>query len=146
MGGPMLDIDGLAKRYGSVVALDDASFQAANGRILGFLGPNGAGKSTTMPVILVAVASLAASMFFVLRSSNAVAVTILTLLPPSAPIAIPIRAALGSIEPWEIALSAVITIVTIVAVLWAGARVYSGFVLQVGSRMRLGDAWRAAGR
>jgi ABC-2 type transport system permease protein len=99
-----------------------------------------------MPVMLMAVASLAASMFFVLRSSNAVAVTILTLLPPSAPIAIPIRAALGSIEPWEIGLSAVITIVTIVAVLWAGARVYSGAVLQVGSRMRLGDAWRAAGR
>jgi ABC-2 type transport system permease protein len=102
-------------------------------------------QNASMPVILVAVASLLATMFFVLRSPNAVAATVLTFLPPSAPIVIPIRAALGAIEPWEIALSAVITIVTIVIVLGAGARVYSGAVLQVGSRMRLGDAWRASG-
>jgi ABC-2 type transport system ATP-binding protein len=44
----MLEIDGLTKRYGPVVALDDASFDAAPGRIVGFLGPNGAGKTTTM--------------------------------------------------------------------------------------------------
>jgi len=44
----MLEIDDLAKRYGSVVALDGASFTARPGRIVGFLGPNGAGKTTTM--------------------------------------------------------------------------------------------------
>ena len=47
----MLEIDDLAKRYGPVVALDGASFQAAPGRIVGFLGPNGAGKTTTMRCI-----------------------------------------------------------------------------------------------
>jgi len=44
----MLEIDDLAKRYGSVVALDGATFSARPGRIVGFLGPNGAGKTTTM--------------------------------------------------------------------------------------------------
>ena len=44
----MLEIIDLAKRYGSVVALDGASFTASPGRIVGFLGPNGAGKTTTM--------------------------------------------------------------------------------------------------
>ncbi len=44
----MLEIVDLAKRYGSVVALDGASFTARPGRIVGFLGPNGAGKTTTM--------------------------------------------------------------------------------------------------
>jgi ABC-2 type transport system ATP-binding protein len=47
----MLEIDDLAKRYGSVVALDGATFSARPGRIVGFLGPNGAGKTTTMRCI-----------------------------------------------------------------------------------------------
>jgi ABC-2 type transport system ATP-binding protein len=47
----MLEIVDLAKRYGSVVALDGASFAADPGRIVGFLGPNGAGKTTTMRCI-----------------------------------------------------------------------------------------------
>jgi ABC-2 type transport system ATP-binding protein len=44
----MLEIVDLAKRYGTVVALDGASFTARPGRLVGFLGPNGAGKTTTM--------------------------------------------------------------------------------------------------
>jgi len=47
----MLEIVDLAKRYGSVVALDGASFTAQPGRLVGFLGPNGAGKTTTMRCI-----------------------------------------------------------------------------------------------
>jgi ABC-2 type transport system ATP-binding protein len=44
----MLEIIDLSKRYGSVVALDGASFSARQGRLVGFLGPNGSGKTTTM--------------------------------------------------------------------------------------------------
>lgn len=47
----MVEIQHLSKRYGSVVALDDVSFTADSGEILGLLGPNGAGKSTTMNII-----------------------------------------------------------------------------------------------
>jgi ABC-2 type transport system ATP-binding protein len=47
----MLEIVGLQKRYGPVVALDGASFTARPGRLVGFLGPNGAGKTTTMRCI-----------------------------------------------------------------------------------------------
>ena len=47
----MVEIEHLTKRYGSVTAIDDLSFTAVSGEILGLLGPNGAGKSTTMNII-----------------------------------------------------------------------------------------------
>ncbi len=47
----LLELRGLRRTYGSVVALDDLSFQVPAGRVVGFLGPNGAGKTTTMRAI-----------------------------------------------------------------------------------------------
>ena len=47
----MIDVQHLTKRYGSHCAVNDISFQVAEGEILGFLGPNGAGKSTTMNIL-----------------------------------------------------------------------------------------------
>lgn len=44
-------VDRLSKIYGEQKAVDEISFKAEPGRILGFLGPNGAGKSTTMKII-----------------------------------------------------------------------------------------------
>lgn len=46
-----LEVSHLSKFYGNQKALDEVSFSATPGRILGFLGPNGAGKSTTMKII-----------------------------------------------------------------------------------------------
>ncbi len=50
MDGP-LELTGLRRRFGSLVALDGLSFTAARGRVTGFLGPNGAGKTTAMRAI-----------------------------------------------------------------------------------------------
>ncbi|UWG49190.1 ABC-type multidrug transport system, ATPase component (plasmid) [Halalkaliarchaeum sp. AArc-CO] len=47
-----IDIDGLTKHYGDVVAVNDLDLQIEEGEIFGFLGPNGAGKSTTIDVLL----------------------------------------------------------------------------------------------
>ncbi len=47
----MIDVQGLAKFYGTKRAVDGVSFSVKRGDILGFLGPNGAGKSTTMKMI-----------------------------------------------------------------------------------------------
>lgn len=44
-------VDRLSKIYGEQKAVDEVSFKAEPGKILGFLGPNGAGKSTTMKII-----------------------------------------------------------------------------------------------
>ena len=47
----MIEVQHLSKHYGPVKAVDDVSFRAEAGEILGFLGPNGAGKTTTMRII-----------------------------------------------------------------------------------------------
>jgi ABC-2 type transport system ATP-binding protein len=48
----VIEASGLAKRYGSTVAVDGLSFDVRPGMVTGFLGPNGSGKSTTMRMIL----------------------------------------------------------------------------------------------
>jgi ABC-2 type transport system ATP-binding protein len=48
----VIEVEGLTKRYGSTVAVDDLTFRVTPGRITGFLGPNGAGKTTTLKAVL----------------------------------------------------------------------------------------------
>ena len=47
-----IEVSGLRKRFGPVLALDGMSFTVLPGQVTGFVGPNGAGKSTTMRVVL----------------------------------------------------------------------------------------------
>lgn len=47
----MIQVTGLTRRYGSVLAVSDLSFSIKEGEIVGFLGPNGAGKTTTMNML-----------------------------------------------------------------------------------------------
>ncbi|MYR06574.1 ATP-binding cassette domain-containing protein [Gordonia sp. SID5947] len=60
MSSPLV-IDGLHKRYGELIALQDMTFQVSPGEIFGFVGSNGAGKSTTMRIILGVLAADAGS-------------------------------------------------------------------------------------
>ena len=47
----MIEVNNLTKRYGATLAVDNVSFSADSGEIVGFIGPNGAGKSTTMRIL-----------------------------------------------------------------------------------------------
>ena len=44
----MIEVQGLTKRYGRLVAVDDLSFTVRPGEVMGLVGPNGAGKTTTL--------------------------------------------------------------------------------------------------
>jgi gliding motility-associated transport system ATP-binding protein len=47
----MIAVDGVTKRFGNLVAVDNISFEIPKGEVVGFLGPNGAGKTTTMRML-----------------------------------------------------------------------------------------------
>ncbi len=51
-GMEIIKAHGLAKKFGSVRAVDDLSFSVERGSVTGFLGPNGAGKTTTLRMLL----------------------------------------------------------------------------------------------
>jgi len=52
---PAIELAGLTKRFGDVVAVDDLSFSVPRGTVTGFLGANGAGKTTTLRMLLALV-------------------------------------------------------------------------------------------
>jgi len=61
MADVTLEAHGLRKAYSSVVALDELSFEARAGEVLGLLGPNGAGKTTAIRVLTTVLAPTAGS-------------------------------------------------------------------------------------
>ena len=65
--------------------------------------------------------------------------------PPWTPMIMPIRTALGSAQPWEVALSIALVVAGIVLLVWVGSRVYSGALLRTGGTVKLRDAWRSTG-
>ena len=48
---PLLEVQGLTKRYGGVTANRDVTFRVAPGELVGVIGPNGAGKSTLFDLL-----------------------------------------------------------------------------------------------
>jgi ABC-2 type transport system ATP-binding protein len=52
MSKPVIEANGLTKRYGTATAVDSVSFSVGEGEIFGMLGPNGAGKTTTILMLL----------------------------------------------------------------------------------------------
>ena len=61
---PMLEVQGVSKRFGKVVTADDVSFSVERGQALGIVGPNGAGKSTLLSLITGVVSLDSGHIFF----------------------------------------------------------------------------------
>lgn len=90
----------------------------------------------TALLLLVYVGAFAA-----LGSPDAWWVTLGSLLPPTAPLFLPVRIALVDVPAWQTGLAVVLTVAGIIGLVVAGGRLYRGAVLRLGSRVRLRDAW-----
>lgn len=82
--------------------------------------------------------------FLALRSPHAGWVTVLSFFPPTAPMYLPLRSALVHVPLWQGVLAAVLVVAATGVVLRIGGRLYQGAVLHHGTRLRIGQAWRAA--
>ncbi|QIK63552.1 ABC transporter permease [Leucobacter viscericola] len=93
--------------------------------------------SVTSPVMmLVMLPYIAVIMFY----DNPQALAIMSYIPFSAPVGMPVRLYLGAAEWWEPIVSLGILAVTIAIVLWIGARIYSNSILRTGARVKIADA------
>jgi ABC-2 type transport system permease protein len=115
---------------------------------MGFLGSLASrvdeASNASMPVTMTATLAYIVSIVFVVQEPDGILANVMTFLPPSAPMVVPLRAALGAIEPWQIVGAIVVMLLSIWLLFEVGGRVYSGAVLQTGGRMKLRDAWRAS--
>ncbi len=93
--------------------------------------------SAVSPVMwLVMLPYIAIILFF----DNPGALAIMSYIPFSAPVGMPMRIYLGDAAWWEPVATLGILLVTIAAVLWIGARIYSNSIMRTGTRVKLGDA------
>lgn len=97
--------------------------------------------SATSPVMwLVMIPYVAIIMF----NSNPEALAIMSYIPFSAPVGMPMRLYLGTAEWWEPFLSLAVLVLTIAVVIRIGARIYAGSILRTGGKVKLKEALGAA--
>ncbi len=115
---------------------------------MGFLGSLASrvdeASNASLPVTMIVTLSYLVSILLVTQEPDGLVANLLTFFPPSAPMVVPLRAALDAIPSWQVVVSIVLMLVAIWALFVIGGRVYSGAVLQTGGRMKLRDAWRAS--
>jgi ABC-2 type transport system permease protein len=79
------------------------------------------------------------------ESPDGLVPTLGSMFPPWAPFVMPVRIAAGVAQPWEVVVAVLGTAAAAAALVWVGSRVYDGALLRTGGKVKLLEAWRAAG-
>jgi ABC-2 type transport system permease protein len=95
--------------------------------------------ATTSPLTILIMAPYFLVIFF---NDNPVVLGVMSYVPFSAPVGMPLRLYLGTAEWWEPLVSLVILILTCVAAILVGSRIYRNSLLRMGARVKLGEALR----
>lgn len=116
--------------------------------IYGGLGATVSRQEDTQGVVLLPVLFLLPGFFiaqFALLEPDAALVRVASWLPFWSPMVMSVRTAVMDVPLWEITLAIAILIGSTVGLIRLAARIYTGAVLRLGPKVRLRDAWRAAG-
>ncbi|SDH01778.1 ABC-2 type transport system permease protein [Lentzea fradiae] len=100
-------------------------------------------QSVLTPISMTIIAAFVAGINLMIGDPTGTAVTVLSLLPPFAPILMPGRMALGVVPAWQVLLAVVLALAAVAAITWLGGKVYSNAVLRTGARVKLRDALRS---
>jgi ABC-2 type transport system permease protein len=100
-------------------------------------------QSVTAPLTILILASFFLS-FGALDDPDSSLARVLSFIPLSAPMVMPVRSIAGDAAAWEIALSAALTLLAAAGLIVVAARIYGAAVLRTGSRVSLRTAWRAS--
>jgi ABC-2 type transport system permease protein len=96
-------------------------------------------QSVTAPILIVAVGSYIATNAALGDPSGTLA-QVGTYLPPMAPMVVPGRAAQGALPAWELALSLLVMLASILLVVWLAGRIYQRSILRFGTPLKLREA------
>jgi ABC-2 type transport system permease protein len=117
---------------------------------MGFLGSLASrvdeASNASLPVTMTVTLSYLVSILLVTQEPDGLVANLLTFFPPSAPMVVPLRAALDAIPTWQVIVSILLMLVAIWVLFVVGGRVYAGAALQTAGRVKLRDAWRSAGQ
>ena len=100
-------------------------------------------SSTTVFMQVLVIVPFFAAIFLIEPSSTQ---RLLSYVPFTAPLLMPARVVLGTAEPWEPYVAAVIVLVTALLFVALGAKLYAGSVLHTSGRLKAAQAWRGANR
>ncbi len=99
-------------------------------------------QSVMAPISMVIVIVFVMGINLMIANPSGTLVTVLSVLPPFAPILMPGRMAMGVAPTWQVLLAVVLAIGAVAAITWLGGKVYSNAVLRTGSRVKLRDVLR----
>ena len=95
--------------------------------------------STTTPLTMLIMLPYFLVIFF---NDNPTVMTVMSYIPFSAPVGMPVRLFLGEAQWWEPLLSLVILLATCVLAIWVGSKIYQNSLLRMGARVKLSEALR----
>lgn len=98
--------------------------------------------AVTTPMIFGMMIPFYLGIYLVPASPSGMATKVLSQIPFFSPFMMPVRVAFDSAQPWEVALSVLLCLLAIPALIWLGGRVYGRAVLNTGGRMKLTAALR----
>lgn len=97
--------------------------------------------SATMPLMMLIMLPYMGTMFL---NGNPGAMTAMSYIPFSSPIAMPVRMIMGEALWWEPLVALAILVAATVAAIWVGARIYENSILRMGGKVKLADAMKAS--